>query len=266
MIKNIEWVSDHLRIIDQTKIPQSLTYLDLYSIDELFEAIQKLRVRGAPAIGVAAAYGLYLGIKDIKYKNHQDYLRQVRQKADYLTGARPTAVNLSWALNKICERLEKVIERYLNPQDAILEIAKELEIDDRSRCEKIGEHGAGLVKEGMSILTHCNSGLLATSGIGTALGIIYTAVRQGKKINVYVNETRPLLQGARLTMWELEQAGIPATLITDNMAAYAMQRGKIDLVFVGADRIAANGDVDLKDTVKTFVMPTFDTMILFRKD
>jgi methylthioribose-1-phosphate isomerase len=243
MIKNIEWISDHLRIIDQTKIPQSVTYLDLYSIDEVKEAIQKLRVRGAPAIGITAAYGLYLGIKDSKYKNNRDFIRQIKLKANYLADARPTAVNLSWALNKICKHLENETDRYHNLVEAVLEIAKELEIDDHLRCEKIGEHGAGLIKDGMSVLTHCNAGLLATSGIGTALGIIYTAARQGKKIKVYVDETRPLLQGARLTMWELQQAGIPATLITDNMAAYAMQRGKVDLVIVGADRIATNGDV-----------------------
>jgi methylthioribose-1-phosphate isomerase len=243
MIKSIEWKGDHLRIIDQTKIPGKLTYLELFTVEEVYEAIQRLEVRGAPAIGVAAAYGLYLGMRGRSSKNPNDFLTQTASVADHLSGARPTAINLHWALNSILNRIR---ELNLNPDELlgeVLHLAREIHQDDIDRCEQIGRFGASLIKSGDTILTHCNTGALATAGIGTALGAVYTAFQQSRQIQVLVDETRPLLQGARLTMWELEQAGIPATLITDNMAAFAMQKGKVDLVLVGADRIAANGDV-----------------------
>ncbi|MEJ2536933.1 MAG: S-methyl-5-thioribose-1-phosphate isomerase [Calditrichia bacterium] len=243
MIKSIEWKGDHLRIIDQTKIPEKLTYLELFTVEEVYESIRRLEVRGAPAIGVAAAYGLYLGMRGRSSKNRNDFLMQTASVADRLSGARPTAINLRWALNSILTRIR---ELNLNPDELlgeVLHLARDIHQDDIDRCEQIGRFGASLIKSGDTILTHCNTGALATAGIGTALGAVYTAFQQSKEIQVLVDETRPLLQGARLTMWELEQAGIPATLITDNMAAFAMQKGTVDLVLVGADRIAANGDV-----------------------
>jgi methylthioribose-1-phosphate isomerase len=243
MIKNVEWNRDHLRIIDQTKIPGKLTYLDLFTAEDVYDSIRRLRVRGAPAIGVAAAYGLYLGLQNNPSKDRKDFLKQAGLVADFLTGSRPTAINLHWALEIILNRIRKIP---LHPDELLVEVlnlARGIHQDDIERCTQIGRFGATLIKSGDTVLTHCNTGALATAGIGTALGAVYTAFQQGRPIEVMVDETRPLLQGARLTMWELDQAGIPATLITDSMAAYAMQKGKVDLVLVGADRIAANGDV-----------------------
>jgi methylthioribose-1-phosphate isomerase len=243
MIKSIEWTEDHLRIIDQTKIPDELTYLDLFTAEDVYESIQKLKVRGAPAIGVAAAYGLYLGLKNKSVHDRKDFLKQAGSIADYLSRSRPTAVNLRWALNSILNNILESSTVHDGLLAEVLNLAREIHRDDIERCEKIGLYGASLLKSGTTVLTHCNTGALATAGIGTALGVIYTASQQGKQVKVIVDETRPLLQGARLTMWELKQAGIPATLITDNMAAYTMQKDMVDLSLVGADRIAANGDV-----------------------
>jgi methylthioribose-1-phosphate isomerase len=243
MLKSIEWTGRSLRIIDQTEIPSCLVYKDLNTIEEVFEAIQRLRVRGAPAIGIAAAYGLYLGLRTLEEENRDDFIAKARHYAEYLSQARPTAVNLGWALNRILSDLSKLNSGVRILPVEVLEIAQYLHQDDIERCNKIGEYGSELIEDGMTILTHCNTGLLATTGIGTALGIIYTARKKRKKITVLVDETRPLLQGARLTMWELHEAGIPATLITDGMAAYALQKRKVDMVIVGADRIAKNGDV-----------------------
>lgn len=243
MIQSIEWTGRNLKIIDQTEIPNQLSYIELNAVEEVFEAIQKLRVRGAPAIGITAAYGLYLGMHEKSFVDRTDFFNQVNSLAKYLGEARPTAVNLEWALRNIIERLENLDKTPQHLREEILVLAREIQRDDEDRCQKISQYGAGLIHAGMAILTHCNTGALATAGLGTALGAIYTAFHQGKKIEVLVDETRPLLQGARLTMWELEQAGIPATLFSDNMAAYAMQKGKVDLVIIGADRIAANGDV-----------------------
>lgn len=243
MIKSIEWTGNILKIVDQTQIPARLVYRELTTAEEVYQAIRELAVRGAPAIGIAAAYGLYLGLRQNRYPNGAALLETARQLSDYLSGARPTAVNLRWALDEILTRLEAQINDPAHMLTTVLQTAHRLRKDDEERCQKIGEFGAELIRDGMTVLTHCNTGALATAGIGTALGAIYTAHRQGKKIQVLVDETRPLLQGARLTMWELQQAGIPARLITDGMAPYAMQRGMVDLVIVGADRIALNGDV-----------------------
>ncbi len=243
MFKNIEWTGKYLKIIDQTQIPQQLVYKELKSSEDVFEAIRKLRVRGAPAIGVAAAFGLYLGMLDIKWTDKSSFIKQAQTVANYLTSARPTAVNLSWALQHIINQIKITDADSNDLLKEILNIAQQIQRDDEERCRKIGIHGADLLENDMKVLTHCNTGALATAGIGTALGVIFTAHQQGKKLSVFVDETRPLLQGARLNMWELQQAGIPATLISDNMAAYAMQKEKVDLVIVGADRITANGDV-----------------------
>jgi len=243
MIKSLEWTGNSLRIIDQTELPDRMVYRKLTRVEEVFEAIRKLRVRGAPAIGVAAAYGLYLGLKEKEIRRPEEFVTRARELTDYLLSARPTAVNLHWALQKILNILNEKSADIPELLSCVLETAIAIHKDDQQRCEEIASHGARLIEDGITILTHCNTGALATTGIGTAFGAIYKAHQQGKKIRVYVDETRPLLQGARLTMWELKEAGIPATLITDNMAAYAMRKGFIDLVIVGADRIAANGDV-----------------------
>ncbi|GAB4336073.1 MAG: S-methyl-5-thioribose-1-phosphate isomerase [Calditrichia bacterium] len=243
MIKSLEWKGHYLRIIDQTKLPGELTYRDLKNIQEVYEAIQKLRVRGAPAIGVAAGFGLYIGISQLEPTiPDEEFLKKSRELADYLISSRPTAVNLQWAVDYI---FEQISDNNLNNREKItrcLKLAQELLADDRQRCNRIGEYGSELIPDNARILTHCNTGALATAGIGTAFGVLLKAHQKGKKLEVFVDETRPLLQGARLTMWELQQAGIPATLISDNMAAFAMKKKHIDGVIVGADRIAANGD------------------------
>lgn len=239
----MEWTGDSLKIIDQTKLPQQVFYLELNTLEAVFDAIKKLKVRGAPAIGIAAAFGLYLGLRDKNFTDKNDVVANARSAAEYLCSARPTAVNLKWSLQNL---LDVISASTLPPEQlsrAVLAHAIFLLKDDQQRCEKIGQHGSQLIRDGMTVLTHCNTGTLATAGIGTALGVLHTAWKMGKKFEVMVDETRPLLQGARLTMWELQQLGIPATLIADSMAAYAMQLNKIDLVLVGADRIAANGDV-----------------------
>ena len=243
MVKSVEWSGNSLRIIDQTEIPHRLVYQELNTIEEVFESIQKLKVRGAPAIGIAAAFGLYLGMRNGTCRDKADFLSQAQARSDFLIKARPTAVNLRWALQVLLEKVSKQPEQPAQLVDRLLEFSLHLLKDDQERCSKIASHGLPLITDGMVILTHCNTGALATAGIGTALGILHAARQQGKNFEVLVDETRPLLQGARLTMWELQQAGIPSTLITDNMAAYAMQLNKIDLVLVGADRITANGDV-----------------------
>lgn len=243
MIKSIEWTGDSLIIIDQTKLPQQVVNVELNTLEAVFDAIKKLKVRGAPAIGIAAAFGLYLGLRDKDFTNKNDFVAEARSAAEYLCRARPTAVNVKWSLQHL---LGIISASTLPPEQlgqAVLAHAIFLLKDDQQRCEKIGQYGSQLIRDGMTILTHCNTGALATAGIGTALGVLHIAWKMGKKFEVIVDETRPLLQGARLTMWELQQLGIPATLITDSMAAYAMQLHKIDLVLVGADRIAANGDV-----------------------
>jgi methylthioribose-1-phosphate isomerase len=221
--KTLEWVEDHLRILDQTRLPDEVAYVDCRTLDEVAAAITDLRVRGAPAIGVAAGFGVVVGLRE---------------------GRRPTAVNLFWAL----ERMRSASQKHndLDPKrltQALLQEALAIHEEDKQMCEKIGEFGATLLKDGDTVLTHCNAGALATGGIGTALGIIYTATWQGKEISVFADETRPVLQGARLTVWELQQQGIDVTLICDDTSATVMKRKKVDCVIVGADRVAANGDV-----------------------
>jgi methylthioribose-1-phosphate isomerase len=241
----VEWIGElpgHLRLIDQTLLPTHVEYRDCHTLDAVWEAIRTLRVRGAPAIGVAAAYGVVVGMQ-----THDDaatFAKRFREVADYLRTSRPTAVNLFWAI----ERLEKIAEPmfdHIEPQAVIqrlLEEARAIEQEDRQMCRAIGRNGADLIQTGQGVLTHCNAGGLATAEYGTALAVMYTAAEQGKQFNVYADETRPLLQGARLTAWELQQAGIDVTLICDNMAAQVMREGRVQLVIVGADRIAANGD------------------------
>ena len=222
----------HLELLDQRQLPTSITFLHPKNIADVFEAIKTLAVRGAPAIGVAAAYGMVLATRE-----STDFA-QLRQKASYLKSSRPTAVNLAWAVDRVISALEK---NSLDPAIALAE-ARAIHAEDAAMCQSIGRHGASLIKPGSSILTHCNAGYLATAGDGTALAILYEAHRRGIQFQVYADETRPLLQGARLTAWELRQENIPVTLIADSMAALMMSQRKVDIVIVGADRIAANGD------------------------
>jgi methylthioribose-1-phosphate isomerase len=237
--KTLERVGDRLRIIDQTKLPLQLEYLELDDYRKVIEAIKRLQVRGAPAIGIAAAYGLALAACRAQ-RCDLDYLAQI---AEEFKSARPTAVNLAWALDRMIDKVRSVGGSSAEEIQSLLwSEAEAIHEEDRLLCEKIGRHGAELIKDGDTILTHCNAGALATGGIGTALGVIYTCRDQGKTIRVYADETRPLLQGARLTAWELQQEGIDVTLICDNTAGMLMRQGKIDHVIVGADRIALNGD------------------------
>ncbi len=244
-IGTIQWRDARLYILDQTLLPLERRVIPLDTADDVFEAIQSLRVRGAPAIGVTAAYGVVVGLRAAQPKDTADALVVVDNTAIYLGASRPTAVNLFWAL----ARMQRVAHRLdaTTPLPILMETleaeAKTIHAEDLELCRAIGEHGAGLIPEGAGVLTHCNAGGLATSGYGTALAMMFWAHEQGRKFQVYADETRPLLQGARLTAWELQAVGIPVTVICDNMAAHLMRQGRVQLVVVGADRITANGDV-----------------------
>jgi methylthioribose-1-phosphate isomerase len=240
--RTLEWKNNTLHLLDQRRLPTEMTNVICHNPEDVAESIRNLTVRGAPAIGVAAAYGIVLALDPAL--SFDRAMQRLHEAAEHLRFARPTAVNPAWAVDRMMSVAESSAE------DDISELRRRLETeaitihtDDAIMCRQIGEHGAALLADGMNILTHCNAGALATAGIGTALGVIYTAHDQGKKLHVYADETRPILQGARLTMWELMQQGIDATLITDNSAASLFAHGKIDAVIVGADRIAANGDL-----------------------
>lgn len=239
----IRWNHGAMEIIDQTKLPNEEVLLVIDNIEACWEAIKKLQVRGAPAIGDAAAYGMVLGLKEITATDKEDFFAELKKKKEYLASARPTAVNLFWALdrmeNKALENREKEIGEI---KEILLQEAENIRQSDEDTCKKIGEYGAELLKDGMTVLTHCNAGRLATARYGTALSPIYVAKEKGINVKVFADETRPLLQGARLTAYELMDAGVDVTLITDNMAGYVMKLGKIDMVIVGCDRVAANGD------------------------
>lgn len=245
-LPTIEWegdISGRIRLIDQTLLPTELKFVYCEDTKSIWHAIKSLMVRGAPAIGIAGAMGVVVGLKDIHAKNADEFLRELQRVTTYLGSSRPTAVNLFWGL----ARMERVARENKGKsvqeiKDALLQEALKIQDEDKVICRKIGENGAGFIKDGDGILTHCNAGGLATADYGTALAVLFKAKEQGKHIKVYADETRPLLQGARLTAWELMHAGIDVTLICDNMAAYVMKLGKVRCVIVGADRIAANGD------------------------
>lgn len=243
----IEWIGEangFLRIIDQTLLPSQVAYLDLRTVEEVWEAIRSLRVRGAPAIGVAAAFGAVLGVQGVDSGAIALGSRLARV-CDYLGTSRPTAVNLFYALDRMQGRFQRWIEETQNVEELRQRLWREAVTiwdEDRAMCRAIAENGLEIVPEGGGVLTHCNAGALATSEWGTALAPLYRAHQLGRKFTVYADETRPLLQGARLTAWELMQAGIDVVLICDNMAATVLREGRIQLVIVGADRIAANGD------------------------
>ena len=244
MVKTIEYIDGMVRMIDQTRLPLEKIFVDCKSVEEVGHAISTMIIRGAPAIGVAAAMGVSLAAESITADDFDNFFSQLESKCDELAQSRPTAVNLFWAI----ERMKKVAkENNILPLIELKARLKKESIDilneDIAANKNIGNHGQTLVKDGNSILTHCNAGALATAGFGTALGVIRASVNEGKKISVFANETRPYLQGARLTAWELNEDNIPVTVITDNMCGHFMQKKRIDLVVVGADRIAANGDV-----------------------
>ncbi len=242
-LRSIEWTGNRVKMIDQTKLPLELEFIETDDFLVVADAIKKLKVRGAPAIGIAAGFGIYLGVKNFEGDDKEKFKNLFEDVCKVFAQTRPTAVNLFWAI----DRMKKVFYANINLgiedlKRRLLGEALAIQNDDIQMCRSIGLHGSKLIPDEANILTHCNTGWLATGDYGTALGIIYTAFEQGKKIRVYVDETRPLLQGARLTTWELMQRGIETILITDNMAAYLMKLGKIDCVIVGADRIASNGD------------------------
>lgn len=244
MIQTLEWTDSGVRFIDQTKLPTEETYVTCTTHEQVADVIRNMVVRGAPAIGVAAAMGLALGINNSKAETGADLKRDFDQIADLIGKTRPTAVNLFWAIQRMTEKFEYARMRPV-PQikDVLIEEAKRMHAEDIAANQAMGRHGATLMPSSGGVLTHCNAGALATAGYGTALGVIRAAVEEGKKIHVYADETRPFLQGSRLTAWELMKDGIPTTVISDNMAGAMMKKGKIGAIVVGADRIAANGDV-----------------------
>ena len=241
--RSITWKDDYLNIIDQTFLPDREVYSRLTSVGQVWDAIKKLRVRGAPAIGISGAYGLYLGIKDLPETGFGSFYSECQRIAEYLNSSRPTAVNLSWALNRVLQTIYSQKEKSISElKEIALQTAITIHEEDERLCKSIGQHGSGIVPDKASILTHCNTGSLATAKYGTAFSVIYHAHQAGKVEMVWVDETRPLLQGARLTTWELKKAGIPFTLNIDSAAAFLMQQNKVDMIITGADRIAKNGD------------------------
>jgi len=243
-MKTIEWKDGKVFLIDQRKLPLKYEIINCSTYREVAEAIKKMKIRGAPAIGVAAAFGMALAAYSSKADTYKKFIQDMEKAKNCLALTRPTAVNLFWALKRIIIliNIKKEVDLSIL-KDIILQEAKNIAREDIEINKAMGKCGSPLIKNGDSILTHCNAGALATVGHGTALGVIRTAFKEGKKIHVYVDETRPVLQGARLTAWELTQEKIPFTLITDNMAGFLMCRKRVDLVIVGADRIARNGDV-----------------------
>lgn len=238
------WVEDGVvKIIAQTLLPEEYKVLDIHTIEEMWDAIKRLEVRGAPAIGIASGFGIYLGIKNASFNSREGFIEAVDRAAEYICTSRPTAYNLFWAADRMKKRAREI--EFTNENEAndiILQEAKKILAEDIASCKSIGLYGAELLASCEGLLTHCNAGALATSEYGTALAPMYILHEQGHKFKVFADETRPLLQGSRLTAWELKQAGIDVTVICDNMAGLVMKTGQIDAVIVGADRIAANGD------------------------
>jgi len=253
MFKSVEWTGDSVRILNQTKLPRETVYVDCKDVEMVAHAIRLLFVRGAPAIGIAAAFGIALASENSTAASFSPFQQEIEKAADLLAGTRPTAVNLFFAITRMKKTLKANAEKPIPLLKKILLAEAEAILnEDIAANRAMGKLGASLITYGDGVLTYCNTGTLATGGYGTALGIIRSAHEEGKKISVFVPETRPILQGARLTAWELQQEQIPATLITDNMVGLMMRLGKIQCCFVGADRIAANGDVANK--IGTYTM------------
>jgi methylthioribose-1-phosphate isomerase len=242
-MKCILWKSDHIEIIDQTKLPSQMEFIRCYDVETLGQAIKNLSIRGAPALGIAAAMGIALASVNSKTDNPDALRKELWQTRQYIASTRPTAVNLFWALDRVMNIAMNSPDDVNKIKEAIINEALKIAAEDERMCRAIGENGAKLIRDNFNILHHCNTGFLATGEHGTALGVIRSAHEEGKKIHVWVDETRPLLQGARLTAWELMKDNIPFTLIADNMAGYVMKQKKVDIVLVGADRITASGDV-----------------------
>ena len=241
-MRSVEWCDGKVRMIDQRLLPAEFRLVEYTDYHEVAQAIQTMVIRGAPAIGAAAAFGMALAARGSRAQDHDLLLADLRAAAEVLCAARPTAVNLSWAVARLLRRAEAERDPAAVP-GALLTEAQALADEDVEINKRLGAHGATLIRDGDTILHHCNTGALATVDYGTALGVIRTAHEQGKRVHVFVDETRPRLQGARLTAWELQQLGIPFTLVADNAAGHFMRTGQVDVVLVGADRVAANGDV-----------------------
>ena len=243
-IVSVEWVDDALKLLDQTRLPNQVHYLTIETVEDAWAGIKHLQVRGAPAIGMTAAYGLYLGVRHSMASTREEFDQEVQEKADYLASSRPTAINLVWALERLQKKLATHSELPVEEaKKLLLEEAKLIQAEDERVCRLIGENAITLFRDGMGVLTHCNAGSLATARYGTATSPFYIAKEKGWDLKIYADETRPVLQGSRLTSFELQQAGIDVTLICDNMAAMVMQKGLVQAVIVGTDRVAANGDV-----------------------
>lgn len=243
-IRTIEWIDTYSRMVDQTKFPEHFDYVDIKTGQDMFDAIKTMIVRGAPAIGIAGAHGVVLYAQELAKQDltFDEYKKELLEKADYMASARPTAVNLMWAV----EQQKNIIKNAKSDKQALIDDlkfnGKKLELEDIEINKKIGDYGASVVPKGATILTHCNAGALATVGYGTALGVVRSAFANDSTVQVFADETRPRQQGARITTLELTMDGIPVTLITDGMCSYFMKKGMIDMVCVGADRISANGD------------------------
>jgi len=263
-IETIQWHEGKVRLIDQTRLPAKSIYLEYSNYKDVAKAIKDMRIRGAPALGVATAFGIALGVKGSENHTYQELAQEVGKMVKIFRDTRPTTVNISWAGKRMMKKLaESKAEEVVKIKEALIEEALAISREDVEKNAKIGKVGASLIKDGAKILTHCNAGALATAGHGTALGVIKTAHREGKRVEVLVDETRPRLQGARLTCWELKREKIPFTLITDSMAGHFMYRKAIDLVMVGADRIVANGDVANKIGTYTLAVLAKENLIPF---
>ncbi|MGB7058166.1 MAG: S-methyl-5-thioribose-1-phosphate isomerase [Geitlerinemataceae cyanobacterium] len=245
MLYPVTWQGDRVSLIDQNRLPAMYARVEIRRSEDMAVAIQTMIVRGAPAIGIAAAYGMYLGAREIQTNKRDEFLEQLAVVGDILKSTRPTAVNLFWAIDRMLKTARQTVGSVEAIKQVLLETAQKIQEEDLQTCQSNGDRGLEALPKSpqkLRLLTHCNAGALATAGYGTALGIVRSAWRDGRLERLYADETRPRLQGARLTSWECVQDGIPVTLITDSMAAHCMQRGLIDAVVVGADRIAANGD------------------------
>jgi methylthioribose-1-phosphate isomerase len=238
------WHNEKVLLIDQTRLPEEYTVVEISRCEDMAQAIRSMIVRGAPAIGVAAAYGMYLGAREIDTQEEEIFLDRLEKVAELLRQTRPTAVNLFWAISRMLKTAYESIDTVEDVKKTLLQTAQDIQSEDLQTCQAIGDNGLTVLPDNrkLNILTHCNTGSLATAGYGTALGVIRSLSREDRLERVYVDETRPRLQGAKLTAWECKQQGLPVTVITDSMAAHCMKQGLVDAVIVGADRIAANGD------------------------
>ncbi|MEM8780720.1 MAG: S-methyl-5-thioribose-1-phosphate isomerase [Cyanobacteria bacterium P01_G01_bin.49] len=257
----VVWSDNKVLLIDQTCLPSQYVLVEISRYEDMAKAIKTMIVRGAPAIGVAAAYGMYLGAREIESQNRETFLKNLEEVAENLRQTRPTAVNLFWAISRMLKTAYETIGTIEEIKNILLQTAQNIQTEDLQTCQKIGSNGVKILPsqpEKLTILTHCNAGALATAGYGTALGVIRSAWAAGRLKRVYADETRPRLQGAKLTAWECVQEKIPVTVISDNMAAHCMQKGLIDMVVVGADRIAANGDTANK--IGTYGLAVFSKM------